>query len=74
MEREIGKTIYEPGIFANPGDRWLAEIRQGGWLWKRGFFDTEPQAQYWLDTTDTEQMSESVASEYVHMFHRWANK
>jgi len=70
----IKKQIYQPGICANPSDRWLAEVRDGGWLIDRAFFDTEPEAQTWLDNHTGEKMSKGVANEYLHMFHRWANK
>lgn len=68
------KTVYPPNICANPSDRWLAETRDGGWLMQFQRFDSEKAAYEWLATIEDTNMSEAVALEYAHMFHRWANK
>lgn len=71
---EITKTIFQPGCSANPGSRFLAEIRSNGWIINREFHDTEPQAQTWLDNTTEVKMSSPIVAAYANMIERWANK
>jgi len=47
--KEILKELLSPNIGANPGGRWGAAIREGGWLGDHQYFDSPEAAIKWLN-------------------------
>lgn len=68
------KQIYNPHTAANPSDRFLAEVRNGGWIIDRSLKDTRVDAQKWLDNHTGTKISPAVLPVYSQMIKRWANK
>jgi len=63
----ITKRIYQPNCGANCSDRWLAEVREDGWLVNYSRHDTAPGAMAWLDKQNGD-MSPGVAGLYADVF------
>lgn len=68
------KNVYEPNCGANPSTRFLAEVREDGWLINRAFFNSEADARTWLENQDGIEMDKQTALEYLRMFKRYENK
>ncbi len=62
--KNITKKIYPPECGANASHRWLAEVRENGWLMSYGRFDTERETQNWLNM-QTGAMNKAAADFYL---------
>jgi len=65
MRKTITKRVLIPEIGANPSPRYLAEVRLNGWLINHCYFDSELEAQSWLEKQDGETMSLQTALFYL---------
>lgn len=66
--------VSEPNTVGNPHpDKWLCEVRDGGWIadWQR--FDTKEQAEEWGKNHNGET-AQKASQAIAEMAKRWANK
>lgn len=74
MSNRIRYEVYPPNCLANPHpDKWLCEIRDGGWIADWKLHDSEQAAQAWgagHDGTTAPKANKAIADMAV----RWANK
>lgn len=69
----ITYQTYPPNCCANPGSRWLCEVRNNGWIADWRHFDTEVEAQTW-GSQHKGEISRAATNAVVEMAVRWANK
>lgn len=70
---KINYHVYPPNCVANPSDKFLCEVRDGGWIADWRLFDDEVLANEWGKTHDG-TMSKKAAGEIVAMVQRHENK
>jgi len=63
----IKKQVYPPNCGANCSDRWLAEVRENGWLMSFSRHDTKQAAESWLENQGGE-LSAGAAGLYADVF------
>jgi hypothetical protein len=74
-EVKLDKRVFEPMTGANPTGRYSAQVRVNGWAWDEAFFDTNEEAQAWLDNYQYDgQIGESVMHLYLEFFEKWERK
>jgi hypothetical protein len=73
MTNTLRWQVYAPRVQSNPTNRWLTEIRLGGFIvdWKR--FKTEGEARGW-GSLHNGTVSQVAANEFANVIRRWLYK
>ena len=62
--KNITKKVWPPMCGANPCGRFLAEVREDGWIMAHAYFNTQQEGEAWLETQSGE-MDKRTAKVYA---------
>lgn len=74
MENNITFAVYDPNTGANPTDKYLAVVRNKGFIVDCQTENTRELATKWAEDYTKTMIADKVAPLYDSMLKRWANK
>jgi hypothetical protein len=72
MENKITTQVYRPECAANPGSRWMGEVRNNGWLIDYTYKDTEEEINTWLKSYTGTEMAPKLFPVYADMIKKYS--